>query len=72
MLKMKFSESRGKDGKPKICKLSDFELNQVRSFLESLPSALLKKGDTKSTILDTGCYRSATGFKYEFLKGTLV
>ena len=37
MLKMKLKKSRDKDGKLKICKLSDFGLHQVSSVLESLP-----------------------------------
>ena len=39
MLKIKLRKSRFKDGKLKICKLSDFELHQERSILEILPSA---------------------------------
>ena len=40
--------------------------------MESLTSALLDKGDTKPIILDTGCSRSATGFRYDFVEGSLV
>ena len=65
-------KSRGKDGKLKIYKLSDFELQQLRSVLESLPSALINKGDTKPIILDTCFSRSATGFRYDFVEGTLA
>ena len=53
MLKTKPRKDRGKDVKLKICKLSDFELHQVIYVLDILPSALLNKGDTKPTILDT-------------------
>ena len=40
--------------------------------MESIPSALINKGDNKPIILDIGCYRIATGFRNEFLEGTLV
>ena len=69
---MKLRKARGKDGKLNICKLSEFELHQVRYVLGSLPSDLLNKGDTNTTILGTGCSRSATGFRYHFMEGTLV
>ena len=72
MLKMKMGKDRDKDDKLRICKLSNFELNQVRYFLESLPSALINKGDTKPIILETGFSRSANGFKYDFVEGTLM
>ena len=72
ILEMKLRKERGKDGKPRICKLSVFELNQVRSVFERLTSALLNKGDTKPIILDTGCSRSSTGFRNEFSDGTQV
>ena len=72
MLKMKMRKDRGKYGKLRICKLSNFELNQVRYFLESLPSALINKGDTKPIILDTGFSRSDTRFKVIFVKGTIL
>ena len=72
ILKTKLSKSRGKDGKLKIYKLSDFELQQVRSVLDSLPSSLLNKGDIKPIIVYTGCSRSVTGFIDDFLEGNLV
>ena len=66
---MKLRKSIIKDGKLKICKLSYFELHQVRYFLGSLTSSLLNKGDTNTTILDTGCYISDIGFRYDFVGG---
>ena len=69
--KMKLKKARGKNGKLKICKLSDFELHQVRYVLESLPFNLLKS-DTKPTILETGYSISATGFRYDFVEGNIV
>ena len=51
---MKLKKSRGKDGKLKIYKLSEFEPHKVISVLKSLTSALLNKYETKSIILDTG------------------
>ena len=72
MLKIKLGGSRGKVNKLKICKLSYFELNQVRSVLDIIPSALINKGDTKPIILDTGFSRSDTRFKVIFVKGTIL
>ena len=72
ILGKKLSKSRCKDGKLKIYKLSDIELQQVRSVLGSLPSALLNKGDIKPIIVYTGCSRSVTGFIDDFLEGNLV
>ena len=72
MLNINVRKSRGKDGKLNICKLSDFELHQVKSILGSLPSSLLNKGDTRLIILETGFSRSATGFICEFLEGGIV
>ena len=54
MLKTNLSKSRGKDGKLNIFKLICFELKKMISVLESLPSAFLKKGDTKPIIFNTG------------------
>ena len=62
MMNIKMRKARGNNGNLKICKLSDFELHQVISVLESLPSFLFNKGDTKIIIFDTGCSRSTTGF----------
>ena len=72
ILKMNLSKYRYKDGKLKICKLSDLVLQKVISVLEILTSALLKKGDTKPIILDNVCSRISTGFRYDFVDGTLV
>ena len=72
ILKTNPGKVRGKDFKMKICKLIDFELLQVRYVLKIIPSYLINKSETKPIILDTGCYRSATGFIYEFVEGTLV
>ena len=69
MLKMKLRKSIGKDGKLNICNLSDFDMHQLGSFLGSIPSALLNKGDTKLTSWYTGCSRSATGFIDDFIRG---
>ena len=67
MLNMKLRKYRGKYKKLKICKLSDFELQQVKYVLESLTSALIHKGDTNPNILENGCTRSVTGFRDDFL-----
>ena len=72
MLKMNLRKDRSKDDKLKIWKLRDFELHQVRSIVESLPSSLLNKGDTKPIILETYWSRIATGSIYDFVEGTLV
>ena len=72
MLKIKMSKVRGNDGKLKICKLSAFELHQVRYVLESLSSGIINKGGTKPIILATGCYRSYTIFRDDFVEGDLV
>ena len=72
MLNMKLIKSRGEDVKLKIYKLINFELNQVISVLEIIPSDLRNNGDTKPILLDTGCSKSSTGFKEDFLEGTLV
>ena len=69
---MNLRKSRGKDGKLKIYKLSDFELHQVISALESLPSTLLNKCYTKPIILYTGCSINTTGFIDDFMEGTIV
>ena len=50
MLKMNMRKARGKYGNLKIYKLCTFELKQVISVLESLPSDLLNNGNTKSII----------------------
>ena len=72
MLNMNMRKSRGNYGKLKSSKLSDFELHQLISVLEIIPSSLLRKGDTNPIILDTGFSRSATGFTYDFVEVTLV
>ena len=72
MLKMKLRKARGTYGEMNICKLSDFKLHQLRSILESITSSLFNKVDTKAIILETGCYISATGFRYKFVEGTMV
>ena len=69
---MKLSKYIVKDGKLKICKLGDFELQQVIFFLEILSSDLLHKGDTKPIILGTVWSRSATGFRYDFVEGNIM
>ena len=69
---MKLRKARNKDGKLKICKLSNFELHQVRHVLESLPSNLLNKSDSNLTILEAGYSISATGFRYDFVEGNIV
>ena len=71
-MKMKLRKSRGNDDKLKILKLRAAELHQVRYVFENLPSYLLNKGDTKPIISDIGFSRSATGFRYDFVEGTLV
>ena len=71
MLKINPEKSRGKYGKLNIFKLDDFGLYQVRSFLESLPSSLLNKGDTNTIFLNNGWYRSATRCINDFLEDTL-
>ena len=72
MLKMKLGKSRGKYGRINIYKLSDFELNQLMSVLESLPSSLINKSDTKPIILDTGLYKSGHGSKDDFVEVNLM
>ena len=72
ILKTNIRKYRDKDGMLKVCKSSEFELNQVRSILYSLASALINKGDTTPIILDTGSSISDTGFRDDFLEGTLV
>ena len=72
MLKTKLRKPRGKYGMLRIWKLSELELQQVISILESIPSDLLNKGDTKNIILENGLSRSDTGFRYYFVEGTLV
>ena len=69
---MKLWKAIGKDGKLKICKLIDFEPNQVRYILEILPSSLLNRGETQPIILDTAFYWSATGLRYEVLGRNIV
>ena len=69
---MKLRKYRGNCGRINIYKLSDFELNQLISVLESLPSSLLNKSDTKPIILDTDLYRSDNGFKDDFVEVNLV
>ena len=71
MLKTNLSKSRCKYGKLKICNLSEFELQQVISVLGILQYDLLNKGDTKP-IIDTVCSRIATGFRYDFMEGTIA
>ena len=71
ILNMKLRKSRGKYGKLNICKLSYFELYQVIYVLWSLPSDLLNKVDTNPIILDTGFSISYTGFRFDFVDGTL-
>ena len=70
--KKNIRKDRGKDGKLNICRLSSFDMHQVISVLESLPSALLNKGDTNLIILDTGCSIIDTGFIDEFVEGIIV
>ena len=53
ILNMILRKARGKDVKLKICKLSEFELNQLRYVLYILNSDLIKKGDTKTIIFYT-------------------
>ena len=72
MVNTKRRKAIGNYGKLKIYNLSGFELQQVRSVLWSLPSDIINKGDTNTTILDTGWSRSDTGFIYEFMEGNLV
>ena len=72
IIKTKLRKSSGKNGKLKICKLSNFELNQVRSVLESLLSALPNKVDTNNTILVTGFSIRDTELRDVFMEGTLV
>ena len=66
-MEMNLIKARGKDGKLNICKLGDFERHKVRSVLGSLPSYLINNGDAKPIILDTGCSKSATGFRDDFV-----
>ena len=54
ILKINLRKDRGKDVKLKICKLSDFEINQVISVLDIITSYLINKGETKPIILHTG------------------
>ena len=72
MLKMNMRKAISKYVKLNICKLWVGLMQQVISFLESLPSYLLNKGDTKPIILATGCSRSYTGFRCDFLEGDIV
>ena len=51
MLNMKLRKGRGKNDKLNICKLSAFELHQVRSVLEMITSEILNTSDTKPIIL---------------------
>ena len=72
MLNTKLRKTRGKDDMLRICNLSSLEMWKVRDVLESLTSDLIKNGYTKPIILDTGCSRSPTGFRDDFVEGTLV
>ena len=65
-------KDRGKDGIMKIRKLRTFELHQLISVLEIIPSDLLSKVDTNTIILHTGCSRCDTGFIDDFLVGNLM
>ena len=53
ILKTNMRKYRDKDGMLKVCKLSEFELNQLRYVLYILNSDLIKKGDTKTIIFYT-------------------
>ena len=52
-------------------RLTDLQKERVLNALQALPSQLVTKGDVCPLIADTGCSRSVTGFKQDFVPGTL-
>jgi len=53
-------------------KLSTDGTKRVRQALNAIPAQLYTPDDSKNLILDTGCSSTATGFKDDFIPGTLV
>ena len=52
-------------------KISEEDCTRLRKVLEDLPQGLLSEGDSFQLILDTGCTKTGTGYKDDFIPGTL-
>ena len=46
-------------------------LDELKEVLQTIPTALLKEGDIKPVVIDTGASRISSGFRDDFVPGTL-
>ncbi len=70
-LKKSLRRKLSKQGVLLTAKLSQEEAARVRKAVSYLPQSLVKEGDMKPLIVDSGASCHATGFKNDFIPGTL-
>ncbi len=58
-------------GRLNVTKLTDVEKSQVLRAVENFPDQLLHAGQVLTLVVDTGASRSVTGYKEDFVPGTL-
>jgi hypothetical protein len=51
--------------------VNDVDRDRLRKVLDDLPQGLLGVGDSFELIFDTGCSKTGTGFKEDFVPGSL-
>ena len=61
-----------KDGKMMMSKITEQDRERLRKVFEDLPQGLLGAGDSFELIFDTGSSKTGTGFKEDFVVGSLV
>jgi hypothetical protein len=70
-LKRRLRHAKGKNGRLLMAKLTPEDAAAVRSIVTKLPGGLVQAEDAVYVIIDTGCSRTMTGFKDDFV-GPLV